>query len=75
MASNVDGNQQVSEGNQTVKMVVEGNHFTGSSLASLAPRDTYVTYQEVLDADEKFYTLVEEKKTKDVRELIHKYNG
>ena len=71
MASNVDGNQEVSEGNQTV----EGNHFTGSSLASLAPRDTYVTYQEVLDADEKFYTLVEEKKTKDVRELIHKYNG
>ena len=68
-------NEQVDQDTYKGSQSLEGNHFTGSSLASLAPRDTYVTHQEVLDADKKFFTLVEEKKTKDVLELIHKYNG
>ena len=76
MASETDNNQHEHEGEQNHYVgTVEGNSFTGSSLASLAPRNTYVTYQEVLDADKKFFDLVQQKKTKEVRDLIHKYNG
>ena len=62
-------------GNHHESQIADGGGFTGSSIASLAPRNTYVTYDEVLDADKRFFDLVEEKKCSDVRQLIHKYNG
>jgi hypothetical protein len=68
------------EGHEIVQRVAGGeggmdNGFTGSSLSSLAPRHTYVTYHEVLNADKEFFDLVEKGKVKEALAMIRKYNG
>ena len=49
--------------------------FHGSSICSLAPRDSYVTYAEVRGADSDFFKLVECGHLQKTRQLIHAYNG